>query len=896
MEGVAVQSPHLMLQPGTRFGVFDIKSQVGSGGMGEVFRARDTRLGRDVALKVLRVPVAANAVHLDRFTREARALAALNHSGIAAIYDTVETDGVRALVLEFVEGETLEERLRGGPLPVREAAAIARAIAEALDAAHERGLVHRDLKPANIKITPTGDVKLLDFGIARMLVDLDGLDAATAAGTERGVVIGTAAYMSPEQARGQAVDKRADVWAFGCVLYEMLTGRAAFRGETSSDSIARTLTSEPDWKAVPPHTPAAVVRVLQRCLDKDPKQRLRGLGGIELAFEPVELSSNAIARGPWPLIAGFAVLALAVVAAGVLWIARRPSPSSSDAPPVRFELPVNRTAESGTFGLSPDGHRIVFIGTGTDGRFRMWERSLDSLEIRPISGSEGEVASNSTLFWSPDGRSIGFYSDGAVKRIRRDGGVAEIVCKVTGVAVGGTWSPAGDIVVGNTSGGLVRCPAAGGEATTVTNGGSSGDASAARGIHLFPLFLRDGQRLLYFRVSRADPSENGLYIADLRLPPDRQSPTRILETGFSARYTVTDGGDERILFVRNRGVWSVGFNSDRLTIEGEPVQVAESVYTFRDGASFDANGRVLVYRGGAPDYQLVWRNRSGDELATIGEPGSFVGVALSPDATRIALTRENKLNRSDQDLWIIDAVRNTTARFTSDPLPESAPAWSADGRSVVFAVGHDDAHVVAKPVDGTAQEILLDGATLRPAAVNPLLGTFSASRDGRWLIFNVDTRGPRRSDIWILGVRPRRAATPLIQADFEQRQAVLSPDQRWVAHVSNESGADEVFIRPITWPAGAAPTAGAAVPVSRGGGRSPRWRGDSGELFFQSLTGQIMAAKISAKSVSEAAPLFAAPAALADWDVTSDGERFLLARPTVGGEMPFTVVLNWMNR
>src|SRR5688572_5462725 len=886
-----------MLQPGSRFGVFEVQSRVGSGGMGEVFRATDTRLGRPVALKVLRTALDANPEHLDRFNREARALAALNHIGIAAIYDTVESDGVRALVLEFVEGETLEERVRRGPLPIREAITIARAIAESLDAAHERGLVHRDLKPANVKITPAGDVKLLDFGIARMLVGLDGHDAATAAGTERGVVIGTAAYMSPEQARGHAVDKRTDVWAFGCVLYEMLTGRAVFRGETWSDSVARTLTGEPDWKALPPQTPPGIIRVLQRCLDKDPKQRLRGLGGIELALEDVNLSSNAAARGRWPIIASVAVMALAVVAAGALWMARRPSPSASEAAPIRFEVPTpSRNAESGSFGLSPDGRRIVFIGTGVDGRFRMWERSLDSLDTRPISGSEGEVAANSTLFWSPDGNSIGFYSDGAVKRISRDGGVAEIVCKVGAVAVGGTWSPAGHIVVGNTGGGLVRCPADGGEATTVTQGGASGDASAARGLHLFPLFLRDGQRLLYFRVSRADPAGNGLYIADLRLPPDRQSQTRILETGFSARYAVTDDGDERILFVRNRGVWSVGFNSDRMSIEGEPVQVAESVYTFRDGASFDANGRVLVYRGGAPDYQLVWRNRSGDELATIGEPGSFVGMALSPDATRIALTRENKLNRSDQDLWIVDAGRNTTARFTSDPLPESAPAWSADGKSVVFAAGHDDANVIAKPVDGTAQAILLDGATIRPVAVNPLLGTFSASRDGRWLIFNVDTRGPRRSDIWILGVQPRRAAAPLIQEDFEQRQAVLSPDQRWVAHVSNESGADEVFIRPMTWPAEATPMAGAAVPVSRGGGRSPRWRGDSGELFFQSLTGQIMAAKISAKTVGEAAPLFAAPAALADWDVTSDGERFLLARPTIGGELPFTIVLNWTNR
>src|SRR5688572_22539979 len=378
---VAVQFEHLMLQPGSRFGVFQVQSAIGSGGMGDVFLATDTRLGRLVALKVLRTPIADNSEHRDRFAREARALAALNHPGIAAIYDTVETDGVCALVLEFVEGETLEERLRGGALPVREAAAIARAISEALDAAHERGLVHRDVKPANVKITPGGDVKLLDFGIARALLDGGGDAAATMTGTAQGVIVGTAAYMSPEQARGQAVDKRADVWAFGCVLYEMLTGRAAFRGETSSDSVARTLTGEPDWKALPPQTPPGIIRVLERCLDKDPKQRLRGLGGIELALEDVNLSSNAAARGRWPIIASVAVMALAVVAAGALWMARRPSPSASEAAPIRFEVPTpSRNAESGSFGLSPDGRRIVFIGTGVDGRFRMWERSLDSLD------------------------------------------------------------------------------------------------------------------------------------------------------------------------------------------------------------------------------------------------------------------------------------------------------------------------------------------------------------------------------------------------------------------------------------------------------------------------------------------------------------------------------------
>ena len=588
--------------------------------------------------------------------------------------------------------------------------------------------------------------------------------------------------------------------------------------------------------------------MLERCLQKDPKQRLRGLGGLELAFEQVDAPARTDMRPRWMLPAAIVGMALALIAAGAMWMARRPSPAVSTAEQVRFELPPSIRSMSGRFGLSPDGRRIVFIGTGADGRFRMWMRPLDSLETRPISGTEGELAANSTMFWSPDGRSIGFYSDGSVRRISREGGVAEVVCKVPGVSVGGSWNAAGDIVVGNTGGGLLRCPATGGEATPVTNGGSNLDGTGARGLHLFPVFLRDGQRLLYFRVSRVDPSGNGLYVADLRLPPDQQSPTRILETGFSARYVVTDSGDEHILFVRNRGVWSVGFNSDRLAVEGEPIQLSTSVQMFRDGAAFDASGRVFVYHSGNPDYQLVWRNRAGDELATIGEPGSFVGVALSPDATRIALTRENTLNRADQDLWIVDAGRNTTTRFTSDALPESSPAWSADGTSVVYAAGHDDADVVAKPVNGGAPRVLLKGGERGRMAVNPLLGTFSASRDGRWIAFNMDTRSSRRSDIWILDLQSPGTAAPLIEQDFEQRQAVLSPNQRWLAYVSNESGADEVFIRPMTWPAGALPSVGAAVPVSRGGGRAPRWRGDSGELFFQSTNEQIMAAKVSVSS------------------------------------------------
>jgi Tol biopolymer transport system component len=884
----------MSLTPGSRFGSFEVQSLLGAGGMGQVFRARDTRLGREVALKVLPATFAADPERLERFSREARALAALNHPGIAAIHDTVEVDGIRALVLEYVDGVTLEERLRAGALQVPEAIGFAKAIAEALDSAHDRGMVHRDLKPANIKIAAEGTVKLLDFGIARMLIEADG-NAATVAATGQGVVVGTAAYMSPEQARGQSVDKRADVWAFGCVLFEMLTGRAAFRGESWSDSIAQTLTREPDWNALPAHTPTAITTLLRRCLRKDPKERLRGLGGLELVFDQAEAPVAAPpASRRW--LAVMAIAGLAILAAA-LWIRQRPAAPVAAATPIRFEIaPAASVAESGSFAISPDGGSIVFVGTGADRRFRMWERSLASLEIKPISGTEGEVAANTTLFWSPDGQSIGFYSDGAVRRINRAGGVAEIVCRVPGVGVGGSWNSAGVIVVGHTSGGIVQCPASGGDAALVTRGGSTGQATAAQGLHLFPVFLRDGHRMLYFRVSRADPSGNGLYVADLRLSPDQQSSTRLLDTGFAARYVATASGEERIVFVRNRNLWSIAFDSDRLATIGEPVQLASSVYIFRDGASFDASEGVFVYRGANPDYQLVWHDRAGKEIARVGDPGVFSGLALSPDATHVAVPRENTLNRTDQDLWIVDVARNTTSRFTSDAYPDSVPEWSPDGQSIWYAVGHDDADVRNKALNGTSERTVLKQSAVKQGTfVNPLLTTFSASRDGRWLALTMDTRGPNRSDIWILDVREGGQMTPLIQQDFHQRQPALSPDQRWLAYVSNESGTDEVLLRPLTWREGAPPTAGAATMVSRGGGRSPRWRRDGGELFLQRLSGEIVAVSIAAGTIGEPVPLFTVPGALAEWGVAADGQRFLLAVPTASDEPPFTVVVNWLS-
>ena len=850
--------------------------------MGEVYLAHDTRLGRDVALKVIPAAVAADRQRLERFTREARALAALTHPAIGAIYDVAEHEDTRALVLELVEGDTLEQRLKRGPLSMGEALTIARTVAEALDAAHDKGLVHRDLKPGNIKLTRAGDVKILDFGLAKMLGSEEAAAAATVTSTTPGAILGTAAYMSPEQARGQDIDKRADVWAFGCLLFEMLSGRPAFGGSTWSDSMARTLTAEPDWTLLPKGTPSSVLRLTERCLQKDPRQRLRGLGGVELAFDDRTPSGPSPRR--WPLaVAGIAAL---VLVAGAAWSLNGRS-APADVAPIRFEIPPSiRVADNGSFALSPDGRHLAFIGTGTDGRFRMWERSMDSLETKPIGGTEGELDQSSTMFWSPDSRFIGFYAKGAVRRIDRSGGQTQIVCRVPDIAVGGAWNRRDEIVVGNIAGGLVRCPASGGDPVPVSEPDKSGSARTG---DFFPVFLPDGRRLIYLRISRTDPTMVGLYIADLDRPASAQSKTRLIETGFGGKFAPSDDGHGRILFVRNRGVWAVPFDTRQLITTGEPVMIVESVGTFRDGAFFDTNGSVLVHRGGSPDFQLSWRDRRGADLGSVGDPGQYTGVALGADGRRAAVRRDNKLNRADHDLWLVDLQRNITTRLTADSFAESVPAWTPDSRSLVYASGIGRGDIRQRAVDGGPAALLLGGSDLKAGDVNPLFTSMSVGANGSWLAFEV--RGSTGYDIWKLRLRPPAAsASPLVQDEFDQTQPSLAPNGEWLAYVSEESGATRVMVRPLGRTTDGEPLPGAAVVVSRGGGRSPRWRSDSQELYFHGSDGGIMAAPVVAGTIGEPARLFTIQGALPEWGVTSNGDRFLFAVPT---DVPFTVVLNW---
>ena len=569
----------MTLPAGTRIGPYEILRPLGAGGMGEVYRARDARLGRDVALKVLPADYVRDTDRLARFEREARMLASLNHPHIATLYGIEQGDGIRALVMELVDGDTLADRIARGAIPAGEAILIARQIAEGLDAAHQKGIIHRDLKPANIKIASDGAVKILDFGIAKALQSPEADSGTTLMETQDGVIVGTAPYMSPEQVRGQPLDRRADIWAFGCVLYEMLTARSPFLGETRTDTMARIVGTEPDFQALPASTPPEVQRLITRCLEKDPKRRLRDVGDLDLALEIPSDTRRAPASRRVAIAAAAAALILAAGAAA-MWPSRE---DTAPPAPMRFELPLSiRTADSQAFALSPDGRRLVFTGTGADGILRIWSRTLDDLETRPLIGTENEVASNSTMWFSPDGRSIAFYAGGTIKRVESTGGAPQVICKVPSVAVGGSWSTGGTIVVGNVGGGLMRCPASGGDAAPVTAKVSDDPTE----IHLLPTFLPDNQRVIYLRVWRSNPSRAGVYLADLRRAPDQQRDERLLATNFGADLVTSPDGSGRLVFLRDDVLMQVApFDLERGVLTGEPTEIAKGVGSFRDGAS-----------------------------------------------------------------------------------------------------------------------------------------------------------------------------------------------------------------------------------------------------------------------------------------------------------------------
>jgi serine/threonine protein kinase len=873
-----------------RLGAYEILAPLGAGGMGEVYRAKDTKLRREVAIKVLPREFQKDLARLARFEREAHVLASLNNRRIAAIYDLEEFQGVRFLVLELVEGPTLADRIARGPIPQDEALAIAAQVIEAMEYAHERNIVHRDLKPANIKVTPEGDVKVLDFGLAKAISDpapaTDSSDSPTLdmGRTEIGMILGTPAYMSPEQASGKAADRRADIWSFGAVLYEMLAGKRAFEGESVSHTLASVLKVEPDFNALPASTPVAIRNLIRRCLTKDPKQRLQAIGEARIILEnprteeaaaPVSSSKRAWL---WPAIAA----ALLMVSAGLVFIVRE---HVREEPPgvVRFFFPP---PEGGTFepmipsiAVSPDGRHVAFEAITR--KRQLWVRDLDSPSLRMLSDLSGTAPE--IPFWAPDSRRLGFFDGTSLKKIDINGGAAMTIADTGSSSPGsGSWNQDDLIIFSNTGprGLLFRVPAAGGSPVPVMEL----DKARSETAHWAPWFLPDGRHFLYLARS-ASPETSGVYVGDL------DSKTRKQVVAFATKAIYVSPG--YLLFARERTLMAQRFDAGRLQTDGDAVPVAEQVQSFYPpdpdrptlGHFSASQTGVLMYTSGVGlvNAQLTWFDHAGKKLDNVGDPSSLLSFSLSPDGGRLALARVGDPQTSSADIWVRDLARGSESRLTSAGN-NGFPVWSADGTRLFFMSNRDRAwKVYGKDANGTGTDEVLETDFKLPT---------DASRDGRYLVtMNPGPGLVNGRGIWVLPLLGDHKPFPYVDAGFQERFARLSPDGRWLAYQSNESNRNEVYVVSF-------PQEGGKWLISTGGGLKPVWSRDGRELYYYSADGKIMAVPITPGSQFQFGlprPLFDVRLALttASFDVSRDG-RFLLpvlvANP---GSGLMNVVLNW---
>jgi Tol biopolymer transport system component len=873
--------------------------------MGEVYRARDPRLGRDVAIKVLPTAFSADVDRLHRFELEARAAAALNHPNILAVYDIGTEADAPFIVSELLEGETLRERAKSGPVVVRKAIEYALQLARGLAAAHEKGITHRDLKPENVFITRDNRVKILDFGLAKLTQDQPALATASALATvpsptQPGVVLGTVGYMAPEQVRGLPVDHRADLFALGAILYELLSGRRAFSLDTAPETMAAILNEHPpDLSAAAGSISPALVRIVDRCLEKSPSERFQTASDLAFALDGLSDASSVSTAArvgrhrvhrTW-LAWGAAALLLATLAPlAYQHVRERPAAPSA----VRFQIPPTvEFAGPGNFSLSPDGRHLAFAGRGSDGIARLWIRTMDSLEVRPLPGSE-LVGVTPPPFWSPDGRFIAFDAGGKLKKLDVSGGLPQTLCDLAGsVAVGGSWNRDGDIIFGN-FGGLLRVRDSGGVASPVT----ALDPSRKEEFHLLPTFLPDGRHFVYLRVSPSAPESSGTYIGTLDAKPEAQSAQRLMPYGIGLTYAAAaDSSPGRLLFLREGTLMAQPFDARRLALAGEPVPVAERVGSFRDGGYFSASANdVLVYRTADTDFQLTWFDRQGAVSGRASEPGGFRSVALSPDGARAVASRTNPLDTTQADLWLFDFSRGSgAARLTLGSGIAEFPVWSQDGKRIVFTFNNSSLRQKLASGEGDEEELL------RSNSAGALYAN-SWSPDGRFLLYATYVATASNTGSLDLLVLPGDDSKPVAfvrtGCGFHEEQGRFSPNGRWVAYVSNQSGVSEVYVREFAADfGGGVASTGGSVLVSRGGGTAPRWRGDGRELFYLAPNGKMMAVEAMAGQefqVGTPTPVFQTPPGAIVGDVTADGKRFLLVTPVgPSASVPFTVVLNW---
>jgi Tol biopolymer transport system component/tRNA A-37 threonylcarbamoyl transferase component Bud32 len=878
---------------------YRLVEKIGEGGMGVVWKAEDTVLGRQVAIKVLPDDFVHDAERLARFRQEARLLASLNHPNIAAIHGLEESDGVRFLVLELVPGQTLAEQIARGSLSIEDALAVCRQIAEALEAAHERGIIHRDLKPGNVKVTPNGKVKVLDFGLAKAFeaeasgTDLTHSPTLTSPQTRAGILLGTAAYMSPEQARGRAVDRRADVWAFGCVLFEALAGRRAFDGQTITDILAAVVRAEPDWDALPGTLPAALRRLLRRCLEKDPGRRLRDLGDacleidealsddaggdapavVDAAARGAGSRSRRLGRGVSTVLSVALVLALAA-----LWQATRHVERPVRRLAVQFEdiLGIGGNSPLG-LAISPDGRRLAVV-VRNEGTTRIVVRGLNMMEARPLPGTEGAASP----FFSPDGEWIAFFSGGELRKIAVAGGSALTLAAAGQVTRGGAWTPDGTIVFAPTTTlGLMQVQAEGGDPRPLT----TLDEERQERTHRWPQVLPGGEWVL-FTVGTLDSPE---YYEDSRIDAVslRTGERREILRGASVA-RVTAGG--HLVYAHEGNLFAQPFDLDKVRPAGPAVLVHQGIFTSTTSgaANFDASlDGTLAYVPGSqsmPENLLSWVERDGTSVPAYSTPGPFSQPALSPGGRHVAIVRAGG---KTSDVWVLDLDRGSLSRLTFESNNLN-PVWAPDGERVTFysVRGDGQGAIIWKPADGSAGEEILweEEDQLLPNSWSP---------DGLHLAVNRQLPDGT-SDIWILPLENDRKPFPFVEGRSDEFMGAFSPDGRWLAYVSDETGRFEVYVRPFPGPGG-------RWQISTDGGSEPRWSAQGREIFFRNADQMLVAPVEPGPTLRAGTPRvlfeerFLAYIWNVSYDVAADGERLLMVQTLDESAAPDRVhlVLNW---
>jgi Tol biopolymer transport system component len=873
----------MSISPGSRIGPYDVVAPLGEGGMGVVFRGRDARLQRDVALKLLPDNLASDPERLSRFEREAQMLASLNHANIAQIYGLEQANSSTCIVMELVEGETLADRLTRGPLPYEEALDICRQIADALSAAHERGIVHRDLKPANIKLTPNGTVKVLDFGLAKALGPKGSDSSMTAMPTQAsgsivGSVVGTPGYMSPEQARGKEVDARSDIWAFGCVLYEMLTARQAFEGETVTDVMAKIVTSPPDLDLLPRDTPASIRMLLSATLNKNASQRLQHIGDIRL-FLDGSLVPAAVKEQTAPSRKGIfgklqaAALVLAIAAAAVFGaLYFRKSPASLDA--MKFEMTFPNL--TGAPLLSPDGKWVSYGGDIGGGKRGLFVRPIDSDIPRQLAGTDGINGA----WWSADSKRLSFVEGGKLKIYDLGGGSTRIIGDLDSVRfTGGSTNLAGDLLVASTKENanvILKISESGGPATPVTKLDPGG------ALHMFPVFLPDGKNFLYVAV--AGPEKSGIFLTSLDALSKGEASKHVLP--FEVNRFNAMAYASGFLLVHSLGNLTAYRMDSSGRIEGEPIVIAEDV----DGIFSVSNNGLLLFHKAAPAVgeQLTWYDRMGRPDGHVGPVGIYGNVDISPSGDRAAV--DNTIN-GNRDIWVIDLKRDVPSRITVDPAPEWSASWSPDGERLAYVSNRGNLNqIYEKASTGAGTETLLstDGASAIPV-------NWSPTND--FIVFSRLRTVSTGYDTWLLPVNGDRTPRLFVESQFDKFHARISPNGRYIAFATNETGMYQIVVHTFPDPNGGKWT------ISAEGGVEPKWSRNGRELYYLAFDGKLMSVAINGPNFSAGRPipLFQTPLSVnrgqpsrdRRYDVSLDG-RFLIDTPGDRGPFaPFTVVVNW---